>query len=273
MAPDDDLIAHFDEAPVVEVVVGITLDPCGPAAGPLMSAFWKEHLREAFPIVEVQPPYSPPVEEFGRSQPPLMQVQLGVGFSDSRLFALSKDRQELIQLQPGWFACNWRKANPGDDYDHWPRRRGVFDGWHSLLAKYMARESGVTPAVRQCEVTYVNHITPNNEWSDHSDFGRIFTATLGAGASERLESLSVQAQSTLVSEQGAPIGRLYVKIIPGFARDGTTPIYVLELTARGMLTGLSEGTGFLDAGREAIVATFISLTTPAMHAEWKRREG
>jgi hypothetical protein len=69
------------------------------------------------------------------------------------------------------------------------------------------------------------------------------------------------------------IGRLYAKIIPAFGPDGTTPLYVFELTARGEPQG--DGTEgaltFLDLGRAAIDRTFLALTTRTMHEEWELR--
>lgn len=87
--------------------------------------------------------------------------------------------------------------------------------------------------------------------------------------SYELEQVSSQAQFILQNESG-PYGRLYVKVLPAYAPDGNTPIYVLELTARGSPQGdgIHGALAFLDLGRDAIVRAFIEMTTETMHQEW-----
>jgi hypothetical protein len=57
-------IVSFRRPPVVEVVAGVAFEGLGPDAGPLLGAFWKECLRQQFPTLQQQPPYSPPDEQF-----------------------------------------------------------------------------------------------------------------------------------------------------------------------------------------------------------------
>lgn len=258
--------------PVVEVIAGVAFDGMGPDAGPLMGAFWKERLRERFPVVQQQPPYSPPIEQFGAPQQMTHTLELSSEFPGARLLASTPDRQELVQLQPGWFACNWRKVQPTDDYDHWPARRASFDLWFSELSEYMASAGSALPKIKQCEVTYVNHIHPNRVWSDLADFGRVFSASLGTVSVGSLEQLTAQAQFRIHDDAGSPCGRLHVKILPAYGRDGRTPLYVFELTARGFTDGGVLPEDFLDRGRKAIVRAFLDLTTPEVQAEWKRGE-
>jgi hypothetical protein len=51
-------IVSFDAPPVVEVVVGVTFDGIGAETSALLSAFWKEYLRNEYPSLQQQPPYS-----------------------------------------------------------------------------------------------------------------------------------------------------------------------------------------------------------------------
>jgi hypothetical protein len=87
----------------------------------------------------------------------------------------------------------------------------------------------------------------------------------------RIEQISAQAQFLLETE-GEPYGRLYAKFLPAFAADGKSPLYVLELTARGAPRGndINGALEFLDLGRTAVDLTFIALTTTSMHDEWGR---
>lgn len=268
MSGDDQLIVHFDAPPVVEVIAGVALHGMGPQAAPLLAAFWKERLRDRFPIVEEQPAYSPPIEQFDAPVATTPSFEISSSFPGARLLVSEPARAELIQLQPGWFACNWRKVQPTAKYDHWPARQDAFNHWFGELLAYIADSGAPPPDVRQCEVTYVNHIYPNAVWATHADFAKVFTTTLASPSVGNLEQLTAQAQVALTGDDGLPKGRLHIKILPAFGRDGRTPLYVLELTARG---ASGSQTDFFSQGREAIVRTFVDITTLEMQEQWKKR--
>lgn len=266
--PVSDSIVSFASPPVVEVVAGVAFDGLTSEAGALLAAFWKEQLRQQFPSIQQQPPYSATDEQFpfeGRS----ISLNLFPGLPAARLWAQSSDGQEVLQLQPGWFACNWRKVQSGGEYDRWSSRREAFRRNFIALSDYLSQEGAGQPKVRQCEVTYINHITVSGVWSDHSDIAKVFKISPPLDVSYPLEQVSYQTQFRL-ERDGEPFGRLYTKVLPAFGADGRTPLYVFELTARGTPQGdgVEGALGFLDQGRRAIDLTFVALTTEAMHEEW-----
>lgn len=160
-----DHIVSFTSPPVVEVVAGVSFTGVNAEAGALLAAFWKENLRHDYPALQQQPPYSPPVEQFRSSVEPLsLSLDFGAVFPFARLWALSQDENELLQLQPGWFACNWRKVNPDDEYDRWPRRRDAFAKTFDHLSQLLVEEGVAEPKIQQCEVSYINHITASDAW-------------------------------------------------------------------------------------------------------------
>lgn len=269
MTSGDALMVDFREPPVVEVVAGVAYEGVGPATGALLAAFWKERLRSRFPNLEPQPPYTVPQESFEGTAIPSMRFGMMEGILPTRWWASSSDQQLLVQLQPGYFACNWRKVKPNDDYDHWPKRREAFIETYRDFVAYILDADVGSPQITQCEVSYINHIVPNDLWSRHADFERIFAASLSDSTVGRLEQITAQAQFVLESD-GVPYGRLHVKILPAYARDGETPLYVLELTARGPSNdgGIEGALRFLDRGREAIVQAFLDLTTGEMQSRW-----
>ena len=262
-------IVTFAHPPVVEVVAGVAFDGLGAEAGALLAAFWKEHLRQQFPSLQQQPPYFPPDEQF-----PVEARASGVNLSFGvppvvRLWAQSSDGQELLQLQPGWFACNWRKVQPEGTYDRWRNRRQSFQRHFQALSDYISAEGMGQLKVRQCEVTYINHIAPSASWSRHDKFFDVFTVSLQGDVPHPFEQMAIQAQSILIRDD-EPYGRLYTKIFPAFGMDGKTPLYVFELTARGAPQGegVEGALAFLDLGREAIDRTFFALTTQPVHGDW-----
>lgn len=267
-----DTIVAFRLPPVVEVVAGVAFDARSNEVAPLLAAFWKERLRTEFPRAQQQPPYSPPIEQLDDTGSRVQfEFSIDLGFQSPRLWAMSATGHEVLQLQPGWFACNWRRVKPDDEYDRWAQRRAAFERWFNELITFMDTE-GVKPLQpTQCEVTYINHIRPNSQWSDHGDFSRIFAVSVPNVPDGRPEQLTLQSDYVLQAE-GRAFGRLHVKILPAFERDGTTPIYVLELTARSTRTeyDVSSALAFMDAGRTAIDHAFVALTSDAMHHEWGR---
>jgi uncharacterized protein (TIGR04255 family) len=271
-----DAIVAFDSPPVVEVVAAVAFEAVASqdVLNSLLSAFWAENLRTDFPKIVQQPAYGVPVERFTGSAPGQeVRVRFGIGSPPVRLWAMAEDEQQLLQLQSDWFACNWRKVQPQAEYDRWPSRRASFTSWYESLLAFLA-ERGVTEVTPyQCEVTYINHIRSGGVWTAHKDVGAIFAAASGRRSTVplALEQVAVQADFVIDSDDDAsPLGRLHVSLIPGYGDGGDDPLYVLELTARGApLAPTVAGTvAFLDKGREAIVRTFLSLTTPEMHSEW-----
>ena len=265
-----DSIVSFTSPPVVEVVAGVAFDGLSTETSALLAAFWKEHLRGNFPSLQQQPPYSAPDERFpGNGRSFSFNLDLGSAFPAARLWVQSTDGQQLLQLQPGWFACNWRKVNPDNEYDRWQKRRANFRRYFTELSDYLASEGAGQPKIRQCEVTYINHIAPSAAWSKLADFATIFRLSPQPDLPYPLEQVSSQLQFTL-TQDNEPYGRLHVQITPAFGPDGKAPLYVFELTARGAPIGddVDGALTFLDRGREVIDRTFIALTTDTMHKEW-----
>ena len=68
------------------------------------------------------------------------------------------------------------------------------------------------------------------------------------------------------------VGRLHVDFHPAFRTSDNTPIYALNLTARGLPMGEGDQgiLKFFDTARVHIVRGFTEITTPALHLEWGR---
>lgn len=264
-----DSIVRFTSPPVVEVVAGVSFTGYDSSFGPVLAAFWKEILRSRFPELQQQPPYVPP-EEIFNDQPAMggVMFQFVGQFSGSRLWATAEDGNELLQLQPDWFARNWRKVNVGDEYDQWPARRAALASSLAELSQYLTSSGFKMPTIRQCEVSYVNHISLEGVSGGHGGIGQVLKGQDGLSGPFPVEQATVQAKYILENELG-PIGRLHVSFNPALDAAGK-PIYVLELTARGKPDDPSvpSALAFLDRGREAINAAFVGLTTTEMHQAW-----
>lgn len=267
-------IVTFADPPVAEVVVSVAFaaDTGAETLEALIGAFWTSRLRPRFPKLQKQPPYNMPIERFEEGVPAQgSTVRFGLGPMPTRLWALSSDDQELLQMQPDWFACNWRKVRPDNEYDQWRSRRDSFRTWFEEFSTFLRAEGVANLVPHQCEVTYINHITSGKHWTRHADIGRILKPAAGCASvlANDLDQLAAQASFVVRSPSDAtPIGRLHVSVTPAF--DGVSPTYALELTCRGNpLSPDSDGVmSFLDLGRESIDRAFVALTTDEIREEW-----
>jgi uncharacterized protein (TIGR04255 family) len=260
-------IVSFANPPVVEVSAGVAFPDLGPEGVALASSFWRDVARAEFPALQFQPPYVPTVEQFAGGQTPFPSIQMMAGYPAPRLWASGDEGQYMLQLQSDWFACNWRRVRPQDAYDRWASRRSGFQSWFTQFSEYAAKADLPVGMPTQCEVTYVNHITPNSVFRTHRDFRHVFNVVPKVGPLMQ-EQLSADIKFIIEDDNGEAIGRLHTNIVPGFDAE-SRPIYVFQLTARGRPPG-DDIMAFLDRGRELIDRTFVSLTTADMHQEWGR---
>lgn len=277
MTQGADVIVAFRSPPVTEVVAAVAFESSAPedVLESLLSAFWAERLRSDFPSLQRQPAYSPPVERFGAGGPSQdLRVRFTLGAPPTRLWAMTDGGKELLQLQPGWFACNWRKVQPQTQYDRWPQRRASFEKCFADMQAFLAERGVADLRPYQCEVTYINQIRAGASWKSHADVGAIFAAATNRRLAVELplERVSGQLDFLFNGPDGStgPAGRLHVTLNPGFADGGDDPIYVLDLTARGAPLSQDQAgvLDFLDLGRATIDRAFLALTSEALHTEW-----
>jgi hypothetical protein len=177
---------------------------------------------------------------------------------------------ELIQVQKDRFVKNWRKTGEGVLYPRYEQVRAGFDEDFYNFGHFVSINQLGTIRVRQCEVTYINHIVAGAGWETHADVDKVFTVwqqpmTAFPG---RIQDLTFCARFPILDHNGSFAGRLYVTLQPVTRLSDNAPMFLLDLTARGQV---GEATDFFDLGREWIVKSFADITTPTMHKIWGRR--
>jgi len=233
----------------------------------ILSDFWPR-LRDRYPKIEVQPPLPPIEERFGPQ--PTMSFQLMGSALPSRYWFLSADDSRLVQVQADRLIFNWRRQGT----DAYPRYRTLRAEMVEVLNDFgeTLKAAGQEPAVTWCEVTYINPVPAGDPGSRHIDLAEILkrvvpvhAATTGFSAED-----STLQERFLLEREGNPYGRLYVNAAPAFSLPESRPIYVLDLTVRGMPSTpqLTDSQLFLDHGRELIVRHFRDITTDQMHERW-----
>ncbi len=269
-------LASFREPPVTEVVLAVRFSELSALTAARIGELWSTTFREEFPRTEDHPPYEPPFERFDQpSTGPQLLFGLGAA-PPPRVWFLSESGDELLQVQRNWFACNWRRVKPDDEYDRWePRRQRFLDAFRFFESFVQKEDLGkVEPLM--CEVTYVNHILPNAAWNslgEEYNVLKLLNRPEGEFLTQQ-ENLQLSTQFAMRNAVGSPIGRLHVSLSPAFRREDGGPMLVLTLTARSLPAPASvEGVmETLDQGREWIVNSFASITTDEAQAAWGRYE-
>ncbi len=284
MASPTEKLPKFERPPVVEVALSAQFQPLAKFTVAHLGLLWKR-FSSRFPNVEQQPPIPHFVERTGvRVQAPQVQFEmLRSGDLTPRLWMLNEVGTELIQVQADRFIRNWRKhQDPTATYPQYEKHlRPQFEQDYLSFQRFVSEEGLGELVVDQCEVTYINHISRDGVWTDHSQLDRVFIGWSGSYANVvglPAEHVAVRAAHVLSHDASDFVGRLHVQVDSGFKPSpvsgdtSTEPVFNLQLVARGRPLG--EGTqgvlSFLDAGHRAIVTTFANMTTPAMHNAWKR---
>ncbi|MGH9894620.1 MAG: TIGR04255 family protein, partial [bacterium] len=152
--PASDTLPSYRNPPITEVVVGVAFKDTSDLSVAHLGDLWRTRWEDRFPRVEEHPPYSPPIERFDMPAPgPGISLEFSAR-PTTRLWFVTGDGQELIQVQRDWLACNWRKVRPGDTYDRWPARRAAFERTFGEFQGYLEEQGLGKASVVQCEVTY-----------------------------------------------------------------------------------------------------------------------
>lgn len=267
-------LPSFERPPVTEVVIAARFKNADRYFVLTLGELAQRMDSAGFSKIEEQPAYDASVEEFEPlSEQHGLPLNLVLGPPPIRYWFSNDAGDELVQVQPNWFAANWRKVDPDAEYGRWNSRWDAFKRWLTVVAESVSDQE---LDFEQVEVTYVNHIEPLGVWSDHGDAPEVFTTLVPS----RREFLGVPEQHSADLKyliHASPfekkcLGRLHVSIQPAFRRGTNAPIFVMNLTARGAPTGLGiEGIkGFADIAHEWIVRGFTDLTSEKMHEAWGR---
>jgi uncharacterized protein (TIGR04255 family) len=262
----------FATPPVNEVALSVqfqspVLDDVG-----LLADYWPA-IRADFPRHEKQPPLPPMQEDFARPPQSGFQFQLLQAPPQPRYWFLSTDGVTLVQVQSDRFALNWRQQKGDEEYPRYRVLRPEFERRYDAFLD-VARAGGVQPEPTWCELTYINHVdAPGAAEGAHGPLARVLRALSRDPASSTLppvEDTALQQRFLLLTEEGEPVGRLYLAATPAFRNEDGAPIYVLTLVVRGRpaeptMQGVLR---FFDRGRDLIVQGFKESTTDEMHKVW-----
>lgn len=261
----------FENPPVIETVLSVQFEALQAFSTVHFGLFW-EKVRNRFPETKDHPALPPAIEQQQDSASVArMRFEAVDSLTPQRLWLLNQPNTEMIQVQNDRFVKNWRSIK-GNKYPRYVDSiKPIFERDFKEFKNFIENEELGEIKVNQCEVTYVNHIVSGEGWDNFDEFEKIFTTWKQADVNEfpgRADDYTWRSRYPILDSKKEWIGRLYVDVQPALRVGDNKPMYVMNLTARGMCGNSFD---FFDIGHEAIVKSFKNLTTLNMHKIWKEK--
>jgi uncharacterized protein (TIGR04255 family) len=261
------LSVDFRDPPLVEVALGVQFKPLlGLRAIEL--GVLRDRWREEYPTIQEQPPLPPTVETEPLSAP-VVQITVGPALQ-SRLWFLSEDETELVQLQHDRLNVNWRRLSQDQTYPHYPAVRDRFVQRFRDLASIVSERHLGELLISQVELNYINVVPRALERLGRIDellahWQPLTSHHLGAPEQARVGMVF------RVPEIGREPVRLHVSVDPGQHPPGRSALLV-TLTVRGAPAGpdVDAALAFMDDAHAHTVRSFIELTSGEAQHEWGR---
>jgi uncharacterized protein (TIGR04255 family) len=253
----------YTKPPLNEVVSGLSFEKLPKLRTAYLGLLW-ERFSNDYPTTEDAPIFVLPRKD---ASPEIIDT-----LRPPRVWFVHKDENELIQVQQDWFIYNWRRQKGEDVYPHYEHVVGRLKECFGKFEEFL-QERDMGPAViKECMLTYINHIPIEEGWSSLQDLHDIFVDLSQPSNKERF--LPTPSNIAWVREYPMPDakGSLVAKLNTGIRRLDNKPVLILELSARGFGadgSGDAQWTWF-DLAHEWIVRGFADLTTHEIqHKVWK----
>lgn len=266
-------LPDFGRPPVVEVAASVQFASIQGLDAAKLGALWT-HFRERYPRTEQQPPLPSVTEAFGSARAPRFGISFEQAFPTPRLWFLDQSGTRVVQVQSNRLIVNWRQLDTGAEYPRYPAIREALIEAYGLLSQYLEQEGLSSIQLDQAELTYVNHIAAGERGRNRESLGRYLTCWRDPESKVLQgspEETSVRFQYVMHSDT-SPTGRLFVEVESAYRAHDSTPIYVMNLIARGAPTSpkLEGALDFLSNAHSWIVRGFTDLTTSDSHEQWER---
>lgn len=274
MAPRPADLPDFADPPLVEVALSIRFEPLQRLRMAHLGLLWDRY-RAEFPRSEEHPPLPLRIESFDSIPGPEVHLEIREGLLIPRCWFLNDVGTQVIQVQQDLFGNNWRKTGPQESYPRYETIRASFLQRLEIFSDFVGKEGLGEILPTQCEVTYVNHILAGEGWERYGQLHEIFTTWRLKYSDSFLsepDDVRVATRYTMRDLEGAPAGRLYIRVDHATTAQSSQKLFVLTLTAvsRPVQGTLSNVVTCFDRGRYWVVKGFTSITPEKMHRIWKR---
>lgn len=263
-------LPEYQNPPLIEVVLGVQFKELVRLKSPHVGSFWERLGRDRYPGFEEMPPLRHIVEEYGTPRPKRPNIEISAGDAPPlpRVFFVSADQNQLVQLQKDRFLQNWRRHEKDAVYPRYGQLLPQFVESWSLFRDFVQEQELGKLDADQYELTYVNHIEQGSGWTDQRDIEAVFPwfkCKINGGFLALPEE--VAWRSVYVFPGNA--GRLHAEMKQGVNIEKDVPVLVMNLTARGFAEG--DMNAWFNLAHEWIVRGFADLTGLSVQEEvWKR---
>ncbi len=259
-------LPSYKKPPVIEVVCGIVFKKIEYFKAPHLGLFWQK-LRSTYPTCQHAPPLGFPPEPSDQA--------IGLDLPLPRVWFINEKKNGLMQLQNDRFLYNWRKMHEEELY---PRYRTVINAFQTNFAifqEFLKEEGLGSLNITQCELTYINHILKGEGWESAIDINDVLPDLDWRSDNKRFlpdpRHLGWQASFALPEDKG----RLHVKLEQGLRKIDNRPVFILEISARGLGADKSLDAiwNWFELAHKWIVCGFTDLTGKKIQTSiWERED-
>jgi uncharacterized protein (TIGR04255 family) len=243
----------YKKPPVDEVVCSVQFAPLDAWKIAHIGSFW-ELVRGEFP----KPEHAPPLDVIGTDNNDSV-----TGLPLPRVWLVSEDDTQLIQLQRNRFIYNWRKRPSGGAYIGYESVQDVFIR-NLVRFRDFFRERRIGDIVpRQLELAYIDVVPQGEGWEEHKDIGRILPILDGLkGSSFGLQVATLDFNKIY----SAPVvgGSLHLRLSQGTRIADSKPVFRIEFRAFGVDEGgtsIDAVPAWFDRAHDQITSMFAAVTS------------
>ncbi|RPI79723.1 MAG: TIGR04255 family protein [Desulfobacteraceae bacterium] len=252
-------LPNYKKPPVIEVACGIIFPRIMDFKTTHFGLFWNK-IREQFPIVEQAAPLQYSTGE--KRTPENPEILLDLIPPLPRTWFINERKDALIQLQKDLFFYNWRKMGEEESYPRYIKVIETFKAYFTLFRNFLKEEKLPNINPSQCELTYINHIPKGEGWETVSDINNVLNDLNWGSKNNRFfpepQFMNWQTGFELPNKKG----RLHVKLDFANRKTDNQPLFILEITVRGLGEDRSEDAiwDWFDLAHVWIVKGFADLT-------------
>jgi uncharacterized protein (TIGR04255 family) len=251
----------YKKPPVNEVVCGIRFQPSPNLTLPHVGLLWNK-FREEYPRVQHATPIALSADQ--------LLVDPATGVPLPRVWFMNQQDNQLVQFQMDRLYFNWRQR--GDVYPRYENVIQNFEGALDTLEAFFKEFALGELSLVECELSYINHIQREEGRDTLDDVQSVFRDVLWQESPRFLPNPTVinwELRFPLPDKKG----RLNAKLSTATRAADNIPIFVLDLTARGIgqSTDRKSIREWFDTAHEWIVCGFADLTTEEVQRNvWER---
>ncbi|MEW6375094.1 MAG: TIGR04255 family protein [Thermodesulfobacteriota bacterium] len=256
------VLPSYKNPPINEVVCGMRFQTPDKLYIPHIGLLW-DKFRQEYPIIQHAPPIAGAKGE--------IQIDSTTGLPLQRVWFINRADDQLIQFQFDRFYFNWRRRE--NDYPRYTHVIKNFRNLKNTLDNFFKEFDLGELRPIEYELSYINHIPKGQGWDTLHDLPKVFSDFVWKQTMGRFlpspENIAWQTAFSLPEGKG----RLTVNLKQAIRAGDKIPLFVLELTARGIGESKDKETLYkwFDLAHEWIVQGFADLTTSEVQkVVWER---